>query len=162
VPFTPEISELVINEILSGKTQIAIAEQQGWPACQISRWALSHNEFRGKLNAARAEAAHVHMDETIVIADTDTDAARARNRIQARQRLAESRNRSAYGPSVDMNVTGHLDMSGTLIEARRRVLPVRDQAQLPDTQVTDYIEVLPKSTTDSESAVPVNPPNPFD
>jgi hypothetical protein len=162
VPYTPELGEFVVNELLAGKTQIAIAEDHGWPAGQIGKWATLHTEFAVMLRAARAEAAHIHMDETIVIADTDPDAARARNRIQARQRLAESRNRSAYGPSVDMNVTGQLDMSGTLIEARRRVLPVRDQAQLPDTQVTDYIEVLPERTSDSESAAPVKPPNPFD
>lgn len=162
VPFTPELAELVVNEILSGKTQIAIAEDNGWPAGQISKWALAHNEFRGKLNAARAEAAHVHMDQTIIIADTDPDAARARNRIQARQRLAESRNRAAYGPSVDMQVTGQLDMAGTIIEARKRLLPVSDQAQIPHTQVTDYIDITPACTSDSESPVPAQRPNPFD
>lgn len=162
VPYTPALGELVVNELLAGKTQIAIAESNGWPAGQIGKWATLHPEFAALLRTARAEAAHMHMDETIVIADTDPDAARARNRIQARQRLAESRNRSAYGPSVDMNVTGQLDMAGTLIEARRRLLPVSDQAALPEPQVTDYIDVTPACTRDSESAAPGKTPNPFD
>ena len=161
-PLTPELAEKVIDGVLEGKAQTVIAAEIGCAPSTLGKWIQLHPEFGNAVRSARAEAAHLLMDETIVIADTDPDPARARNRIQARQRLAETRNRSAYGQSVDMSVTQRVDVGAVMIEARRRALPVRDQTQHALTQDTDYFEITSEGATDTESVTPGKTPNPFD
>lgn len=161
-PLTPEMAEKVIDGILAGKSQAVIAEEIGCALSTLGKWIQVNTEFGNAVRAARAEAAHLLMDETITIADTDPDPQRARNRIQARQRLAETRNRSAYGPSVDMNVTQRMDVGTVLLEARRRALPVSDQTPALITQDVEYVELIGNGTSDTESPVTKSTPNPFD
>ncbi len=104
------------------------------------------------------------MDETIEIADNEKlDPQQARNMIQARWRMAETRNRPDYGPTVDVSVTQIGDLRGTMIEARKRlVLPACDLAQIAPMQDVEYAMVDAGSTTDSESVAPEPFVNPFD
>jgi len=160
---TPEQKGEVLRLISEGKTITATCDQ-----LQIKPWHINSakkhsDEFERDLRHAREMGMSVRVESMADVAmDPNIGPQRARVWCDAVKFQAEREYRRIWGASIDMNVTGQIDMSGTLIEARRRVLPVRDQAQIPDAQVTDYIEVLPERTSDSESAAPVKPPNPFD
>jgi hypothetical protein len=108
----------------------------------VSTWAFyrarAENPVFAKLHAqARKAIADTLAAEILSIADHDPDAQRAKNRISARTWVASRYHREEYGDQVDVTVNGSLDVSGTLLEARRRVRPVSDQLEVSDAQVIE-------------------------
>lgn len=163
IPFTPALQDQIVGRIQGGETQQSIAKSIGCSPTQISRWIANNPLFAARVRNARIEATHVLMDQTIEIADTEPNAHRARNMIQARWKIAETRNRKDYGASLDMTLTERVDLGGALIEARKRsALPGCDLAQAPAIQATEYVDVTPERATDTQTAERNGPVNPFD
>jgi alkanesulfonate monooxygenase SsuD/methylene tetrahydromethanopterin reductase-like flavin-dependent oxidoreductase (luciferase family) len=163
VKLTPELADQIIDLILDGKTQQLIAAELGLPVNRISKWAIQYPLFAERLRAAREEAAHVMVDDSIYIADTDTDSKSARVRMQARQFAAERRNRKAYAPSIDMTLDQRVDIGGTLLEARKRIaLPGSSLALSSPSEDVEYTLLSAPSATDTQTAEPVPFVNPFD
>ncbi len=156
----PELLDRIAAGGSIGKTltEFGILKQASWYL-----W-LDQSPIRsrayGRAQAAKAEAL---ADAIIPIADEDGDPQRARNRISARQWLASKYMPKKFGDKLDVSVE-HVDLGGTLIEARKRsvLLPASDQAQISPPQDVDYTDVTPQSATDTESAVTVPAVNPFD
>lgn len=154
-----ELTDKIVEGILAGKPLQVIAEEiGGFHPSAIGRWAMDDPLFRESLRSARAESAHMLVDEAIRIADTATDPKRARNQMHARQFAAERRNRQAYGPTMDLQIEQRVDLGGTLIEARKRLLlPGSNLAQIPQAQDVDYVTIPAPSATDKQSAAPALP-----
>jgi hypothetical protein len=154
-PFTPERGEFVIDRVLERKSMKQIGELLQVSEVHLWRWQRANPLFADAVKEARAEAAHGYMDETLEIAgNKDVDHNRARNMIQARWKLAATRNRPAYGDQVDVNLTERLELGGTLIEARKRILlPGSNLPALPAVQPTEYAVIEHDSTTDNKSVV---------
>jgi hypothetical protein len=165
VEFTPQIAELVCDRILEGKTQQCVAVELGCSPALISKWKAKHPLFAAAVDAARAESSHVLVDEARDIADKDPDSKRAKNRIHVRLFAAERLNRKAYGQAIDMTLTQQVDVGGTLIEARKRVvLPGCDLTQIPAAQATDYVMLPDGRTADTQSVTATSNPivDPFE
>lgn len=94
------------------------------------------------------------VDEALVIADNEQDAARARNQIDIRKWMAARLHQKKWGERVDVNVTQTLDIGATLAEARNRLLPVRDQYNVIDSQVIDLSGQNDAKPSDNESLIP--------
>ena len=164
-----ETAERVLTRASEGETITGICKDMGVARRSLWDYRQSNPLFEQRLVRALEEGAHAMVDSTVEIADDTTiDAHRARNRINARQWAVERRYRKTYGQHVDLNITERIDISGALIEARRRVsLPVRDQALIEDAQVIDSIPLIGVRAADSESVEPapgatVPFVNPFD
>jgi hypothetical protein len=163
-PLTPAIEQAVIDRILDRKSLKVIAKEIGYAESTIQKWMMKSPLFAGAVRSARAEAAHGLMDETIEIADdVAVDPQQARNMIQARWRLAETRNPKDYSQKTELTVNQVTDLRGTMIEARKRVvLPVCDLEQIAPVQDAEYAQIPDDKATDKESAGLKPPVNPFD
>lgn len=166
IPYTPELGERVCEGLLECKPMKDIANGLGISTTTIQKWALNNPLFADAMAVARAESAHVLVDQAAEVArDCAIDHRRAKNLIHVLLFAAERRNRKAYGQSVDLQITERVDLGGTLLEARKRTVlqPMCDLAQLPATQDADYVMLEPPRTTDTQSAEGVKAPyNPFD
>lgn len=158
-PFTQPLGDQVVEGLTNAKSLKVIAEEMGLTRTTIHKWMRQHPLFASACMVARAEAAHVLIDESIEIADDKAnDPQRARNMIIARQWAAERRNRRDYSQSVDLNVTERVDIGGALIEARKRgALPICNPATALADASTDYAELIDERATDNESVAPYNP-----
>jgi hypothetical protein len=119
---------------------------------------MFHAVISGQREMAQAYAraqelsADILADEVIEAADSDVDPGKARNQMTARQWVASKRNSKKYGDRIDLNVTQTLDISGTLLEARQRMLrPMRDQLDIEDAQSPVNTGLLTLGANDSQS-----------
>lgn len=105
----------------------------------IGSWANSTKEFKAKLDAARALAAHVLAESSIGVIEelkgtevTREEVALAKARSDTRQWLASKWNRPAYGADV-AQVNVEVNMPGQHLAAlqRRQQIKAETQKQLP-------------------------------
>jgi hypothetical protein len=83
---------------------------------------------------------------------------RARVIAENNRWAASRRNSKKYGDRIDLNVTQTLDISGTLLEAKQRMLrPMRDQLGATDVQTIDLPSVAVLGASDSQSLTPTEP-----
>lgn len=96
--------------------------------------------------------AEVLAAEVVHIADTEQDPQKARNMIDARKWTAKVYNQKKFGERIDLNVTQTLDIAGTLMEARQRMVrPLCDQQDVTDAQVLDLPSVALTQAADNQS-----------
>lgn len=105
--------------------------------------------------------ADVEADEIKHIADTEEDPQTARNRIDVRKWRASKFQPRRYGDKLDLTVTQTVDLSSALAEARSRVRPVCDQAQVIDVEVIESKSASKPRSGDSESAAQPAEPDIF-
>ena len=125
---------------------------------------LFHSCVSGERELSQAYAraqemrADILVEEAIAAADSDIDPAKARNMMTVRQWAASKYHSKKFGDRIDLNVTQMLDISGTLLEARQRMLrPVSDQQLIEDAQVIDLQGFARGGPTDNQSITSVEP-----
>lgn len=113
---------------------------------------LLENVLRAQVYAsAQAGRAELLVDDLVNIADTEPDPQKARNRIDARKWVASKLQPQKFGDRLDLNVNQHVDLSGALAEAAKRLIPLRDPEKYVESQVIGKNELIHNSTTDSKS-----------
>lgn len=145
---------LVIQKILDGMPLREAVKVAGLTP-DAFQWRLQGDKQAALAYARAVEIkADLLADEVVHLADGDGDPAKVRNQMQARQWLASKLYAKRYGDRIDLNVTQTLDIGSTLAEARARLLPARDLADIVDAQVIDAsVENTPK-LSDNKSLPP--------
>lgn len=140
----------VINAILDGASLRSAVKAEGLDIHTFADRLQTDKEAAQRYARSQELRGDVLADDIIAIADSDEDPAKARNQITARQWLAGKLNKR-YGDRIDLNVTATLDISSTLSEARARMLSVRDQHMVQESQPVDYVDVVACPATDEQS-----------
>lgn len=161
-PFDPELGARCCELAADGKLLPEIAKAIGLSTTTIAKWRAMNPIFERAFVTARDAGIDVLVDTLSDISANTPDVHRARLICDNIKWIAERRKRRIYGASIDMSITQVPELAGTLLEARRRALPVSDQAQITDAQVTDYVLVNDAGTSDTESPAAKPIPNPFD
>lgn len=160
---TPEQKEQVCRLAAEGHTITAVTKDLDLKPWQISDERRRNPIFKRDHDVAREIGMSVRVERMADVAmDPDIGPQRARVWCDAVKFQAEREYRRIWGASIDMSITQVPELAGTLIEARRRALPVSDQAQLAHAQVTEYTVISDTRTSDTESHATKPPPNPFD
>jgi hypothetical protein len=108
---------------------------------------------------ARESTTDLDADECKRIADNEAiDPHRARNMINARQWLAAKRNPRQYGERMDVSLNQTIDMTAALLEAKRRVLSLRDPDEVEDAQVVEPAKLSHDGATGQGPVDPVPAP----
>jgi len=122
----------------------------------ISSWVNSTKEFKAKIDAARALAAHVLAESSISVVEelagtevTKEEIALAKARSDTRQWLASKWNRAAYGNDV-AQVNLQVNMPGQHLEAlkRRAQIKASTPAALPPSEPD--VEYIPSGEPEPE------------
>ena len=161
-PFDPEIGARCCELAADGKLLPEIAKEIGLSTTTIAKWRALNPIFERAFTTARDAGIDVLVDTLSDISTNTPDVHRARLICDNIKWIAERRKRRVYGASIDMSITQVPELAGTLIEARRRALPVRDQTALPEPQDVEYITVSSAGASDTESPAAGSTPNPFD
>jgi hypothetical protein len=115
-------------------------------------------ELAARVARAQEISADFLVDEAIDAARNEPDVMRARVIAENNRWAASRRNSKKYGDRIDLNVTQTLDISGTLLEAKQRMLrPMRDQLDVTDVQTLDLPSVALLGAQDSQSMTPIEP-----
>ncbi len=123
-------------------------------------WSAFAREIQGDKTAAQQYAraqeirADLLADDVIEIADTESDAQRARNRIDARKWSSGKLAPKKYGERIDLNVTTSIDVGATIAEARARLRPPCDLANVIEGEIIEKIDVSPSKPSDEKSDTP--------
>jgi len=158
---TPAAIESVLTLIVEGHLMYTAAKSLNLPLSSLYRAFKQDPNLWEKYKRARELGANAIAEQAVDIADNDLDAKRARNRVMVRQWLAGKLDPKTYGDKLDLTVTQTVDLSGALAEARSRVRPVCDQAQVIDVEVIESKSARKPSPGDSESAAPPAEPDIF-
>ena len=132
----------VIHLILEGQPLREAVKAAGLTPQAFNNHLQSDKQAALSYNRALEIMADLLAGEVVHLADGDGDPAKVRNQMQARQWLSSKLYARRYGERIDLNVTQTLDISGTLAEARARLLPVRDQRPAIDADYTIDTDVL--------------------
>lgn len=151
---TEQLIDSVIEDVLSGVAIRDACAKIGYSPKWLLEKISSEREWSQRYARAMELRADLWADEIIHIADDENiDTNRARNMIQARQWNAAKAAPKKFGERIDLNVTQTLDISGTMLEAKRRLLrPVSDQQDVIDAQVVDAQGLIASEPRDKESA----------
>jgi len=107
---------------------------------------------------AREISADFLVDEALHVVQTEENQMKARNIADMHRWAAAKFNSKRYGDRIDLNVTQSLDISGTLLEARQRMLrPMRDQLDIVDAETVDVSSVAQLGAQDSQSLALAEP-----
>lgn len=146
----PQVAQ-VIARVLDGM-QLRDAVREAGLSMQLFHYRLGRDKAAAiAYGRAQEFRADLLADELIAIADSDTDPAKVRNQLTARQWLASKLNARRYGDRIDLNVTQSVDVSATLAEARARLLPVRDLADVIDVDPVVDARAIAAGPSDSQS-----------
>ncbi len=87
-----------------------------------------------------------------VITDDDIDPRRARVSADIKTRIAEAFDRDRFGQNVKLNVSGVIDLTGALIEAKQRAaLPGRNLEPIAYTEYETLPDVASMRSPDKQS-----------
>lgn len=159
---TPEQAQIACDLALAGRSQLEIAEFLGVHPSLIGKWKLAHPVFRDSLRRAQEEGTIARHDAVKRRIELDPNTHRTRVLADWEKFGMERIYRHLWGPTLDVTQTT-VDISGALLEARKRTLLPNSNPALPtNTQVIEYTEYSDVRPTDNESAVlPDGMPDPF-
>lgn len=141
----------ILRQAVAGVPLTRICERLGYTDWDLWRYRNENTAFDQSLARALDAGVEAQTDKLLTVHEEERDSQRARVISDNIKWIAARRKRSAYGDSVDINVNERVDISGSLLEARKRAaLPVCDQTGNDDTQVAEYHEVLPDGTNGSQ------------
>ena len=117
----------------------------------------SQRELAALYAEARKVSADFHVDDAIDAARNEPDVMRARAIVDI-NRWAAGKFDSKYNDRIDINLNQTLDISGTLLEARQRMLrPMRDQLDVVDAEPLANTGLAMLGSQDSQSMTPIEP-----
>lgn len=135
-----------------GKLQKHITQELKLYNTQLWEWKCSDAVFAEHFERAQEYGSDMQVEALEELARTEPNPKRAQVIANIVQWRNERRFRKKWAPSVDLNVNQSVDISGALIEARRRaVLPGCDLPALPNVQDAEYTMIPRISATDLES-----------
>lgn len=146
----------ILQRALCGDTILQICLDLDISRSALFRYRQNHHVFNQSLTRALAEGIEAMTDRLATIYEEEgmRDPQRARGISDNVKWLAARRKANAYGDRSVMTVET-LDLTGTLIEARRRSgLPIRDQSEDDNTQDAEFVELPAPGAHGSE---PVDP-----
>lgn len=131
--YSPETAALAVKLVSEGKGYKQISEAIGIDIQTLAAWRVKYPSFDQEFTRAQETGFDVEADSLNEIAETETDVQRARLKCDnIKWRLAR-RAAHKYGDRIDVNVSGSVDLTAALTDARIR-------AQLPNSYPTDAIE----------------------
>jgi hypothetical protein len=129
-------------------------KQQGLTRAMFTSALSGQRELAAMYAEARKVSADFHVDDAIESARNEPDVMRARVIVDV-NRWAAGKFDPKYNDRIDINVTQTLDISGTLLEARQRMLrPMRDQLDIEDAQSPVNTGLLTIGAQDIQSSEP--------
>lgn len=143
----------LVDWLAQGRTQQDFCEINNIPPSTLERFIARSDLIQAELMRARARGAVAEAESIVQIADNpNISPKQARNMIDVRKWRASKFLPKVFGERVDVNVTQTVDLSNTLIEARKRALqPACNLQALPETQDADYVLIPAPARTDNES-----------
>ncbi|SOD41334.1 terminase small subunit-like protein [Nitrosovibrio sp. Nv4] len=159
-------AKLVLQTFMEGGTLKAALIQHGMNSGDFHRQLVTHSDLAAQYTRAKEILSDLMASETLKIADdTSINPQHARNQIDARKWLASKWHRNTYGERVEVDIKQTVDISGALIEAKRRAQRLSsDSTDVEDIQAIDSTALLTDKTSDVISVEPIKTPiaNPFD
>lgn len=130
-----------------------ICAKLGIATTTLTEWQVKDARFRALFAQARENGLHLLADSLVGLPDEYADVQKARLKSDNIKWLLARKLSRVYGDRLDVNVSGTIDLAGTLIEARQRALsqPMRNQQEIEDAQVIDAEWECAPETTDKES-----------
>jgi hypothetical protein len=145
-------AEVAIAHVEEGELLKYALEKAGIKRAMFASVLSGQRELAARLARAQEISADFLVDDAIEAARSEPDVMRARVIAENNRWAASRRNSKKYGDRIDLNVTQTLDISGTLLEARTRMLrPMRDQLAVSDAQVLDLPSVSVLGAQDNQS-----------
>lgn len=146
-----------------GKTQSAIARDLGVAIKTIKKAAVDDLIFGQEYGRALDAGLDALVDQLIDNCDTEENLGLLRQRSDNIKWVAGKRGHQRYGDRLEVNLNQTIDLSGALIEARKRspLLSARNHTLSPIIQDTEYTELIGISHTDNQP-VSVQPAAPSD
>jgi hypothetical protein len=157
-PEVIEKAELVVACVEEGDLLKHALQKAGIGRAMFSSVLAGQRELAARLARAQEFSADFLVDDAIEAARNEPDVMRARVIAENNRWAASRRNSKKYGDRIDLNVTQTLDISGTLLEARQRMLrPMRDQLDIEDAQSPVNTGLLTLGANDSQSRALAEP-----
>ncbi len=127
--------------------------------------ALRENpDLKQAYHDVQAGRADMMYDEAYAIStDANLDPRHARVASDIRMKMAAAFDRQRFGERIDMTLSGHVDLTAALLEARNRasLQPPRDLEVIPDAEYMAIPKACPDGAADTASVDP-GPPIPGD
>lgn len=154
----PQVLVRVANAIAmveEGSTLSKALEANDLKRAMFAGALQNDRELSARYARAREFSADFLVDAALDAAVNEPDVLRARVIAENNRWAAGKFNSKRYGDRIDLNVSQTLDISGTLLEARQRMLrSVSDQQMIENAQVVD-VPALPKVGAPDKQSVPV-------
>jgi len=148
---TREKFDAVIKAYYEHKTIGRALESLGIKALDFYNFKNLYPDLHSLYLRARENVGDLEVDRIIDIADTEPDSIRARNMIDVRRWMASKLMPRTYGDRLDVNVTGTVDLTAAMAEARNRLLPNSDPTNIVGAEVIETKQISDSSTTDTQS-----------
>ncbi|MBS4046558.1 MAG: hypothetical protein KG075_09480 [Alphaproteobacteria bacterium] len=118
----------------------------------------AHQDLKALYYQIQAYRADMMADEAYELStDTSITPQQARERASIRLKIAGLYDRSRFGEKVDITMTGQVDITAALLEARNRSgRPVSDLVSTAVPQVLDVLALPVREATDKETVAPPN------
>lgn len=147
--YSEEACNRICALLIEGHTLRQIGELDGLPSKRtIMDWLAKHEEFQHHYVRAREVQAYLGEDEIIEIADDGSrdfvervvkgrkqtvfdkqNVERAKLRVEARKWLMAKRLPKRYGEKIDHSVSGELNLTSAMEQARERLRQYREKLQ---------------------------------
>lgn len=162
-----QLKERACQLAADGRLQREIAQELGLPVRTFYNWMEADPSFRQAFQRAQENGSYILAELMVSTAETE-EPRKAQAINNARAFILERRYRKLWAPSQDVNINQQIDLSGALIEARKRVsLPRRDPAELArpvdaeysityDRNATDYVSVPAPGALDADASAPAS------
>ena len=150
--FPSELVDSWLAEFAAGAQVKALIRSAGYDPWQFWQYLQENPDVGARYAAALQCRAMMLAEDTVAIADDETVRPdRARNMIAVRQWQASKLDPQRWGERQFIDVTQTIDIGQAMLEARQRVLPIRDQRQVIDVESETISIPYKPTTTDMES-----------
>ena len=156
---TPDQKAQAIDMAEEGATLRAIAKRLGIDVRRITKARKGDLTFDNEMTRARDLGIEIQADDLLEV-DSEENAGKDVQLIKLKSDnvkwLIARRAPKRYGDRLEVNLNQTLDLSGALIEARKRapLLPASNLIRLSNVQDTEYTELIDVRPTDK---TPVRP-----
>lgn len=151
---SPQIKKQIIELFKEGKTLTQVAEIIDVRVGTIIDWRFEDPIFGAEVARAQNLGYEAQADSLLTIADTYEDVNKARLQSDNTKWILARRARDVYGDKLDVSLTGSIDITGALTEAKGRALrPVHD---LNNAVLPQPIDTTHQSLNEARGSKPLN------
>jgi len=120
VEYHPYIGDLIVDEILEGKTLLQISKDDRFPSMSVmQRWLMKYEDFFDKIRKAERSRAQIFHDKIVDVADqadtpmSDAELKTARLKVDTLKWAAKKGDAERYGDKT--TIDGNLDHAVTIV-----------------------------------------------